>query len=451
MNRTCGWPSRLPALLLASLATPALLCASTVLDLTLGGTKTVSNNSTASYINDNGEVTGYSYISGSTSIFHTYLYDPLGSPLITDIDAGTSLSGLQSSPTGLNASGEISGTAGINAFLYGSGLNSGAPINLATLDGVTFSYGSAINAGGDVVGAAMNPSTGLQAYNFSNSQYLGTLGGVTSQAEFIDTAGQIVGKSDLSGQGTDEAFFYQFGSPMTAITLGGTTSQANAMNATGGDVVGDSTTTSGFTQAFLYTPAISGSPGTPAATIDLGAAWACPTPPCATPTNSDALALNDSGEIVGQADVSTGVHHAVTFTLVGGNYVMTDLGTTEGLPDSTAVAVNDNGWVVGYSSNAGGTGQDPFLYIPPSSDNPLGEMIDLKFEVGSSDFQQLTTVTGINASGLIIGEGVTTSGLNDGFLLSYSAATPEPSTTTSMLLGLTLCAAGFWRARRKRG
>ena len=64
-------------------------------------------------------------------------------------------------------------------------------------------------------------------------------------------------------------------------------------------------------------------------------------------TNSNAVAINDHGQVVGNSELFPGetVSHSFSWTAAGG---MVDLGTLGGT-NSNAVAVNDNGQVAGNS------------------------------------------------------------------------------------------------------
>jgi probable HAF family extracellular repeat protein len=66
--------------------------------------------------------------------------------------------------------------------------------------------------------------------------------------------------------------------------------------------------------------------------------------------NSYAVAVNVSGQIVGESDTADGSRHAFSWTVKGG---MIDLGTLDnGYGESQALAVNASGQVVGRSDTA---------------------------------------------------------------------------------------------------
>jgi len=113
---------------------------------------------------------------------------------------------------------------------------------------------------------------------------------------------------------------------------------------------------------------------------------------------SDAVALNDRGQVVGSSTTASGETHAFFWE----NGVMTDLGTLGG-SSSQAVAINDHGQVVGNGATATGANH-AFLWQD-------GVMTDLGTLGGSS-----STVTGLNDRGQIVGGSVTATGVGHAFL-----------------------------------
>ncbi len=171
-------------------------------------------------------------------------------------------------------------------------------------------------------------------------------------------------------------------------TLGGSSSAAYGINASG-QVVGEAQTSSGNNDAFLY------SNGT---MVDLGTLGG---------TGSVAYGINASGQVVGYAYTSSGNNDAFLYS----NGTMTDLGTLPGFQSSLATGINANGQVVGASpAPLGATKGSPpvhaFLYSS-------GTMVDLGTLGGRT-----SAANSINASGQAVGEAQTSSGNNDAFLYS---------------------------------
>ena len=82
---------------------------------------------------------------------------------------------------------------------------------------------------------------------------------------------------------------------------------------------------------------------------------------------SSALAINDEGFIVGDAQTASGWFHA----FIDGGGVMTDLGTVgPATSNSYAYAINNLNSIVGNSGSVGGVGGVAFLYAN-------GKMTDL--------------------------------------------------------------------------
>lgn len=256
---------------------------------------------------------------------------------------------------------------------------------IGTLGG-DFTDANAVNDFGQVVGSSETPSGDQHAISWTEAGGLvdlGTLGGTTSDAWGVNDDGEVVGWS-ATASGDYHAFAWtQAGGMIDLGTLGGTNSDAAGINENG-QVAGTSTTASGDQEAYLWSqsggmvdlgkindPDFDGSvagldnagevAGTSEITkhaflwtqaegmIDLGTL----TPPD-YPYGSftDANAINGNGEVVGWGtSTDNSYNHAFTWTQTGG---MRDLGTFDGTyvePESKALAVNDNGWVVGGAYN----------------------------------------------------------------------------------------------------
>jgi probable HAF family extracellular repeat protein len=105
--------------------------------------------------------------------------------------------------------------------------------------------------------------------------------------------------------------------------------------------------------------------------------------------HSKALAVNDAGTIVGFSPAPGARSHAVRWTLAG---AITDLGTLGGT-NSEAVDINNSGQVIGTSQIAGNAATHAFLLSSGSG------MQDLNAQVGAN----ITTVVEINDAGQIVG------------------------------------------------
>jgi probable HAF family extracellular repeat protein len=392
---------------------------------------TGSTQSIANFINDEGDVVGVSNFSNGTS--HAFFYSGITST-IYDIP---SFGGQFSQPGGLNAIGEVSGTAytsgnAPNAFIYST---STGIMDLGTP--AVNSMGEGLNIYGTVVGSG-NTQAILVASPYSSQTPLGTLGGSQSFADFINDNGQITGVSLLSGDSSQLAFYQASStSSMVSLTLGGSSSTPTGINANG-EVIGTSTVTTGsnpIQHGFIYNS--STSTMTEIKTLNLFNG------------NTSAEGINSDGDVVGYSFIAAGQKHAYLYSLVNSVWVMTDLGTLEGIAgNSDADSVNSSGWVVGTASTGNpNSPTDPFVWID-------GQMTDLNSLLpANSGFSQLFTAVAINDAGQIIGKGKTTNGTIEAYILTLNGVSPvpEPANIGMMALGLMLLMVGLrkpgWRQK----
>jgi probable HAF family extracellular repeat protein len=286
-------------------------------------------------------------------------------------DLGT-LGGVQSVADGVNAAGQVVGSSFIDApgnshaFLY----ENGHMTDLGALGG-NESNASAINASGQIVGdawTANNAADHAFLWQSGSMQDLGTLGGAGSVAFALNSSATTVGESEIPAVDSDgdpiyHAFVYQNQTMTDLGTLGGPGSVARAINDRG-QIVGDAQTSflgetgsyelvpdgqGGYqsvpvigpiTHAFLYQNG---------AMTDLGTLGG---------NYSSATGINSSGQIIGNSDAGP---------FIWEDGVMTDLNSLiaagSGWSLRYAEAINDAGQIVGDAISPDGS-DHAFLLTP---------------------------------------------------------------------------------------
>ena len=271
--------------------------------------------SLATSINSVGQITGRSTIPGETQ-FHAFLYS---NGAMQDINSA-SLFPAGTYAYGINKSGQVAGqglvtSSNFHAFLY----SGGQMIDLGTLPGGSQATANANNDAGQVVGTSdgviVTSKKTTQyisdAFLYANGQLidLGTpAGSYASQANAINSNGQIVGVIYISGQ-PSHAALYSNG----VWTDLGAISGASGTKATGINSAGQIVGTAFFPQVSYHPP----KPGkhvpfivSNGALVDLNTL---------IPSNTgfkltDALGINTSGQILCDATNSSGATHAVLVT-----------------------------------------------------------------------------------------------------------------------------------------
>jgi probable HAF family extracellular repeat protein len=161
------------------------------------------------------------------------------------------LSGFGSEAYGINGSGQAVGYAYATNLIVGEPLPyqravvyQNGVVSALAMSGALGSVATSINDGGDVVGQAFFSGIGQHAFLYRGgvATNLGTLAGPTSlvmsNALAVNGGGQVVGWSYGVAGGAYHAFLYQNGTMSDLGTLGGTYSDAVGIN-DAGQIVGE--------------------------------------------------------------------------------------------------------------------------------------------------------------------------------------------------------------------
>ena len=317
--------SQWAALILLGALSPSAAHAQTtyqIIDLgTLGG-----SISGGIGINNHGQVTGYSHLSGDVND-HAFLYS---NGMLKDLGV---LGVGDSYGYGINSSGQIAGGSGtqIAKFQHAVIFDSTGVHDLGTLGGYT-SNGTGINDSGMVTGGSdLTGNAKVQAflYDSTGMHNIGTLGGDFSSGTSINNSGMITGYATIKDDVASHAFVYANGKMTDLGTLGGNYASGLSINNKGqitgycyldGDV---------NYHTFLYM----------AGTLtDLGTLGG---------DSSSSESINSNGQIVGYSDTALGGRDAFLYA----NGTMTDLNALitpgSGWRLDSANGINDNGWITG--------------------------------------------------------------------------------------------------------
>lgn len=331
---------------------------------------------------------------------------------ITDI--GVIPGGYFSDAYGINDYGVVVGSGGLSTFYREAftWTKAGGMVELGNLPGGVQSDGYAINNRGEVAGAASTPRS-YRAFFWSSGGGMQDLGvlpdGINSFGYGININGHVTG---ISGQSDgDHPFLYIAGNGMQDLgSAGPASTNANAVNDSD-QVVGEAG------HAFLWTPGVG--------MEDLGV--------LSGGNFSTATAINNAGQVVGKSENGFG-GEAILWTRGGG---MRGLGTLAhtGDDNSEALGINAFGTVVGDSTATGVNGTHAFVWTEGTGMLDMNDTID-----STTPGWVLSTARGINAGGEIVGSGLF-NGAHHAFL-----ATPVPEPASFLALGGALLLA----SRRRR-
>ena len=317
----------------------------------------------------------------------------------------------------------------VSSALFAQGWASGQEVRsvaeLGTLGGER-SCGFDVSEHGIVVGSSYVDDDRYHAFLWDNGRMidLGTLGGPDSEALAVNKAGQVVGRADIP-EGYGRAFLWQDGEMVDLNDLIGrqgkkwTLFEAADINAKG-HIVGQGRYIDGqgpYGRAFLmklarrnkvinlgmlegdrYSRAygvnkygqVVGTSGyrgflwEDGEMIDLGDLGG---------GDTQALAINDAGQVVGHSETVDDDTHAFLWTKETG---MIDLGTLGG-QDSYASDITNDGMVVGWSRDPDG---DYRVFIWRD-----GVMTDLNDLLPEGFDMTLTLARGVNTAGQVVGQG----------------------------------------------
>ena len=311
----------------------------------------------------------------------------------TVTDIGT-LGGKHSVALSINKHGEVVGysatSAGeIHAFLY---LRDGTLVDINTLGG-TYSSAFFITNSGLLLGTSQTAKGHYRPFLSVLTNSLFDLGEhhLFSSALGANDEGQVVGckvVTDEHGTLHKRAFLYSSRGVIDLGTFGGKQSDATAIN-NSGEVVGHLYTDyhDGNRRAILYRSGDITQLGT------LGG------------RDSTGVGINDVGQVIGYATLPGGDQRAFLYT----KGRIRNLGTLAGGTQSFAYGINNQGQVVG-SSDAKDSALRAFIYRD-------GVMSDLNESIPRNSGWLLTEARGINERGQIVGYG-TINGEQHAFLLT---------------------------------
>ncbi len=358
---------------------------------------------------------------------------------------GTDSTGQEiNTPVALNAAGQAVGIAdtydsshnysGETGFLYTPGASSpltdiGSLGNFGSdSGGDRFCYPVALNADGQVLGTADTYDSGhnyageiafrytpgarlpfLDVSNFGSGDAASSLYGMS-----FNSVGQALGNASLS----DSAHNY-LGETAFLDTNGATTrisGTAAGLNNDGEAIVNTGSGTSAAAN-LRYAD---------------GSLFALPYPVFETSVDTTAVALNDSGSVMGNADISKGTSAFLYSDATGWTtpiYNISDFGSdSSGNESSTAVALNQNGLMIGnaatYNANHNSTGQTAFV-------SGYDAVVDLApYLPGWTNL----SADAINARGQVAGVG-TLNGAQRAFLLTPAYTTWNSEAVAALTLG----------------
>jgi formylglycine-generating enzyme len=345
------------------------------------------------------------------------------------VDLGMFSAGYRSCARGINNSGQVVGNIGYDAFVYSGGtMTNLGPVCRAQMPFYPNSVATAINDAGQIVGYAQNSDGACCAFLYRSGTVtsLRAPDNVLTWANGINASGQVAIGASTAVPGWSDGYGHSFiynSSNATWTNLGtlpgGMNSEALAINNVG-QVVGDADIDGNRT----FVPMIYCN-GTMVRVDSL------PGRSVSTASIADCYAcdINDNSQIVGVSALGGFLYS---------NGTTTYLGTLAGR-NEYPWAINSSGTVVGIAGAPFGPGR-AFVYSHGTATD-LNSLIDprLGFMIGGA--------LDINDSGWIVGYGTNASGQDHAFLLT---PIPEPATLILVGIGSISLLAYAWRRRASR-
>jgi probable HAF family extracellular repeat protein len=325
-------------LCLLAWAAPSAAQQYTVADL---GTLPGNSVSKASALNDAGEVAG---VSETPSAAIATMFSGGKATSISTLGSSVSLA------NAINAPGEIAGWNSYDsdanfdpqAFLYSNGTmhNINSP---SLFPSGTEAYG--INNSGEVVGTGYLTSSNFHVFLYTGGKMtdIGPTGAYQATAQAINTSGQIVGSYSLNS-GASGTFLYTHGKMTIVPNPAGSSEALGLAINDSGEIAGTLYPTSGGSHAAKFSNGV---------WTDLGNFTGA--------QGSEATAINASGQIVGTAifpstykPFRAGKHVPIISTASGLVNLNTLIPTGSGFTLTDAVATNDSGQILCDATNASG-------------------------------------------------------------------------------------------------
>ena len=318
--------------------------------------------------------------------------------------------------------GVINSTGEVHAYIYGGGVFT----DLGLL-GYQGSDGIAINDSDQLAVDGIGPGSTALFYSLGRARTIGNVDGGYTSAYAINSHGDIVG-SGRNGDNQGIGFSW-IGGVFTDLSAVGILRAASINDA---DQIAGSSGYYWFYGGYGHSSSHACSYAGGVFT-DLGNLTGDPR------TNTEAYGINNAGKIVGYSTASDNLSHAFLYS--GG--VMQDLGTMYGA-DATAIAINDNGLIIGTLTGVYGAAVGSFVVAG-------GTMSDLASLIvqGGDGWTQLT-VTGLSGGGTIVGYGLL-NGLTQGFVATPTAAAGAPSGHADLATGIAAPAPNPFRAATEIG